>query len=204
MDAPLDAPKPNYIVVAGEYNGKKFNSPNDLVVTDSGDVYFTDPPYGLEKGMDDPKKEIPFQGVYRVNRDGVITLVVDSLTRPNGIGILENGKTLLVANSDGDKPNWYAIDIDSSGKAISVRIFYSAAGAGSGLKGSPDGLKIDSKGNVFATGPGGIWIFNKQAKLLGKIRIDEATSNVALSPDEKTLYITNDMYVLRVKMKSSE
>ena len=192
---------PEFTTIVDRYQGKKFNSPNDAAFDMDGNLFFTDPPYGLEKGTDDPKKEIGFQGVYRINRDGLITLVVDSITRPNGIGILEDGKRILVANSDPGKPNWYAIDLDSSGKATAVRIFYSAANTGN-VKGLPDGFKIDSKGNVFATGPGGIWVFNKQAKLLGKFRLDESTSNVALSPDEKTLYITNDMYVLRVKMKS--
>ncbi len=201
MNAALDNPKPTYITIAGKYDGKRFNSPNDAVYNSKGELFFTDPPYGLEKQMDDPKKEIAFQGVYKVKTDGTVVLVTDSLTRPNGIAFLPGEKTLLVANSDPDKPNWYAFDANEDGSFANRRIFYSAAGYDKSLKGLPDGFKVDRNGNVFATGPGGVWIFNKEAKLLGKIKLDNAASNIALSPDEKTMYITNDMYILRLKMR---
>jgi gluconolactonase len=202
MDAPLDKPQPKYITLAGNYNGKKFNSPNDVVYNSKGELFFTDPPYGLEKQMNDPKKEIPFQGVYKVKDNGNVVLISDTLTRPNGLAFLPGEKTLLVANSDPAKPNWYAFELGEDGKVISSKIFYSAAGYDRSLRGLPDGMKIDKLGNVFATGPGGIWIFNSNAKLLGKIKFDQATSNIALSPDEKTMYITNDMYILRLKMRN--
>ena len=202
MDAPLDKPQPKYITLAGNYNGKKFNSPNDVVYNSKGELFFTDPPYGLEKQMNDPKKEIPFQGVFKVKTNGEVVLITDSLTRPNGLAFLPGEKTLLVANSDPAKPNWYAFELGEDGKGISSRIFYSAAGYNRSLKGLPDGMKIDKQGNVFATGPGGVWIFNSTGKLLGKIKFDQATSNIALSPDEKTMYITNDMYILRLKMRN--
>jgi gluconolactonase len=201
MDAPLDKPQAKYISIANLYKGKKFNSPNDAVYNSKGELFFTDPPYGLEKQMDDPKKEIPFQGVYKVKTSGEIVLVSDTLTRPNGIAFLPGEKTLLVANSDPAKPNWYAFDMGENDTYTNPRIFYSTAGYDKSLKGLPDGMKIDKNGNVFATGPGGVWIFNSTGKLLGKIRVPDATSNCAFSPDEKTLYITNDMYVLRVKMR---
>ncbi len=201
MDASLDAPKPVYVAIANNYNGKKFNSPNDAVYNSKGELFFTDPPYGLEKNMDDAKKEILFQGVYRVKKSGEVVLITDSLTRPNGIAFLPGEKTLLVANSDAAKPNWYAFDIGPGDSVTNGRIFYSCAGYDKSLKGLCDGMKVDKNGNIFATGPGGIWIFNKDARLLGKINLADATSNCALSPDEKTLYITNDMYVLRVKMR---
>jgi len=201
MDATLDAPKPNYISVANNYQGKKFNSPNDAVYNSNGELFFTDPPYGLEKQMDDSKKEIPFQGVYKVKTSGEVILITDSLTRPNGIAFFPGEKTLLVANSDPAKQNWYAFDLGPGDSVSNARIFYSAEGYDKKLKGSCDGMKIDKNGNVFATGPGGLWIFNKDAKLLGKINLPDATANCALSPDQKTLYIANDMYVLRVKMR---
>ena len=201
MDASLDDPKPVYVAIANNYNGKKFNSPNDAAYNSKGELFFTDPPYGLEKNIDDPKKEIPFQGVYKVKTSGEVVLITDSITRPNGIAFLPGEKTLLVANSDAEKPNWYAFDIGPGDSVTNGRIFYSCAGYDKSLKGLCDGMKVDKKGNVFATGPGGIWILNKDAKLLGKIKLADATSNCALSPDEKTLYITNDMYVLRVKMR---
>jgi gluconolactonase len=201
MDAALDDPRPNYITLAGKYKGKRFNSPNDAVYNSKGELFFTDPAYGLEKQMDDPKKEIPFQGVYKVKTNGDVVLITDSLTRPNGIAFLPGEKTLLVSNSDPDKPNWYAFEFSDNDSSISSRIFYSTAGYDKSLKGLPDGMKIDKQGNVFATGPGGIWIFNSSGKLLGKIKLDQAASNIALSTDEKTIYITNDMYVLRLKMR---
>lgn len=202
MDAPLDHPAPKYISLAHTYMGKKFNSPNDAVYDSKGVLFFTDPPYGLEKNMDDPKKEIPFQGVYRVDTTGKVSLVTDSISRPNGIAFFPGEQKLLVASSDPLKPNWYIIDMKADDTtALMPHIFYSAAGADKSLKGLPDGMKIDSKGNVFASGPGGIWIFNQAGKLLGKYHLDEAVSNCALSPDEKTLYITNDMNVLRLKLR---
>lgn len=200
MNAPLDKPAPEYISIANLYDGHKFNSPNDAVYNSAGELFFTDPPYGLEKNMDDPKKEIPFQGVYKVKTNGEVVLITDSITRPNGIAFMPGEKTLIVANSDPEKPNWYAFDAGDNDTFTNGRIFYSAVGHET-EKGLPDGFKIDRNGNVFATGPGGIWIFNKEGKVLGKIKLDEATSNCALSPDEKTLYITNDMYVLRLKMR---
>jgi gluconolactonase len=201
MDAPLDKPQAKYISLANSYNGKKFNSPNDLVFNSKGELFFTDPPYGLEKQMDDPKKEIPFQGVFKVKTNGEVVLVTDTLTRPNGIAFFPGEKTLLVANSDPDKPNWYAFDVDGD-KFTNARIFLSAAKHEKGEKGLPDGMKIDKNGNVFATGPGGIWIFNKEGKLLGKYKVPDATSNCAFSADEKTLFITNDMHILRLKMRN--
>jgi len=151
--------------------------------------------------MKDPKKETPFQGVYKVKRTGEVVLLLDSITRPNGILLLPGEKTLLVSNSDPAKPNWYAYDLTAGDSLTNGRIFYSTLGSEKGLKGLPDGMKVDKAGNLFATGPGGVWIFNKAGKLAGKIRVPDATSNCSLSADEKTLFVTNDMYVLRVKMR---
>ncbi len=202
MNASLDTPAVKFTSLAGNYQGKKFNSPNDVIVNSKGEIFFTDPPYGLEKNMADPLKEIPFQGVYKIKKTGELILLTDSITRPNGILLLPGEKTLLVSNSDPDKPNWYAFDIVGDSLA-NGRIFYSLANYPKipNEKGLPDGMKADHKGNVFATGPGGIWIFNKTGKLLGRINVAEATSNCALSPDEKTLYVTNDMNVLRIKLR---
>ncbi len=201
MDADLANPKPVYKTIAAFYQSKKFNSPNDAVYRSNGDLFFTDPPYGLEKNMDDSSKEIPFQGVYKITPSGEVKLLTDSITRPNGIAFMPGEKTLIIANSDPDKKLWYAFDIDANDSLINARIFYDASATPKTEKGLPDGMKIDKNGNVFASGPGGVWIFNREGKLLGKIKLPEAASNCALSPDEKTLYITNDMYVLRVKLR---
>lgn len=202
MDAALDKPFAKYITLADRYKGKRFSSPNDAIYNSNGELFFTDPPYGLESQQDDdPGKEIPFNGVYKVKKNGEVILLVDSITRPNGIAFFPGEKQLIVACSDPDKPNWYVFDV--TGDSLSNgKIFYSAAGFDKSLKGLPDGLKIDKNGNVFATGPGGVWIFNREGKKLGLIALDNATSNCAFSPDEKTLYITNDQYVLKLKMRN--
>jgi gluconolactonase len=192
-------PKPDFKTLAGDYNGKKFNSPNDVVFDKQGNFYFTDPPYGLVNQMTDSTKEIPFQGVYKVKPDGTVILLVDSLTRPNGIGLSPDDKTLYVANSDAPKAKWYSFELQGDSIA-SGKIFYSTDYV-EGEKGAPDGLKVSSNGTIFSTGPGGIWIFDPSAKVLGKIKLQESAANCALSADEKTLYITNDMYLLRVKMR---
>jgi gluconolactonase len=149
----------------------------------------------------DSLKELPFNGVYKVKTNGEMILLVDSISRPNGIVLLPGQQQLIVACSDPAKPNWYIYDV--KGDALTNgHIFYSAAGIDKSVQGLPDGLKADSKGHVFASGPGGIWIFSSGGKLLGKIKLENAASNCALSADEKTLFITNDMYVLRLKMRN--
>jgi gluconolactonase len=201
MNAPLDKPEAMFISLAEIFNGKRFSSPNDLVFNKAGELFFTDPPYGLKTQDDaDPKKEIPFNGVYKVKKDGTVILLVDSITRPNGLAFFPGEKQLLIANSDPAKPVWYIYDV-AGNALINGKIFYDAAAPDKNWSGLPDGLKINKQGIVFATGPGGVYIFNNEGKKLGLIKLDEATSNCALSPDEKILYVTNDMYVLRIKLK---
>ncbi|MEO8765282.1 MAG: SMP-30/gluconolactonase/LRE family protein, partial [Ginsengibacter sp.] len=153
MEAPLDKPEPKYLPIASHYGGKRFNSPNDAIYNSKGELFFTDPPYGLEKQMDDPKKEISFQGVYKVKQTGEVVLLIDSITRPNGIAFFPGEKKLIIANSDEAKPNWYVYDVSDKDSLYNGRIFYSMDGYDKTLKGLPDGLKIDKNGNVFATGP---------------------------------------------------
>jgi gluconolactonase len=201
LDASFDAPESKFITLSDNYQGKKLNSPNDVVFRSNGDFFFTDPPYGLPNQENDSSKEIKFQGVFKVSK-GKTSLVTDSLTRPNGIAFLKGESTLLVANSDPEKATWYAFDLDAKDKVTNARIFHDATPQSkAGDKGLPDGLRVDKNGNVFATGPGGIWVFNASGKLLGKIRITEATSNCALADDDKTLYITADMYLVRVRLR---
>src|SRR5688572_8903015 len=201
MDAPLDKPEAKYITIANKYNGKRFSSPNDAVFNSTGELFFTDPPYGLESQSDnDPKKEISFNGVYKVKKNGEVILLVDSITRPNGLAFLPGEKKLIVACSDPARPNWYIYEV-SGDSLTNGKIFYSAAEKAKTMRGLPDGLKIDKNGNVFATGPGGVNIFNSDGKKLGLVKLADPTSNCALSPDEKTLYITNDMNLVRVKLR---
>jgi gluconolactonase len=200
MNAPVNDPKPDFTTISDNIDGKKLSSPNDAVVRSNGDVFFTDPPYGLPKQAEDPTKETPYNGVYKAS-GGKTVLLVDSLTRPNGIAFLPGEKTFIVANSDSEKAIWYAFDLNENDSVTNARIFYDATAEAKNEKGLPDGFKVDKKGNIYASGPGGLWIFNTAGKILGKIKIPEATSNCALSADEKTLYLTADMYVIRVKLR---
>lgn len=200
MDVSLSDPHPNYITLADNIGGKRFNSPNDLVVRNNGDIYFTDPPYGLPGLDSDSTKEIPCNGVYRISK-GKVSLLIDTLTKPNGIAFLPDGKTFIVANSDAAKPIWYAFDVDDRDSIYNARIFYNATPEFNQEGGGPDGLKVDKAGHIFATGPGGVWIFNDQGKVLGKIKIEGRVSNCALADEEKTLFVTNANRVIRIKLK---
>jgi gluconolactonase len=201
MDAPANAPQAKFITLADRYQNKKFSSPNDAAFNAAGALFFTDPPYGLPGQNNDPLKETPWNGIYQLKTDGTVLLLVDSITRPNGIAFFPGYNKLLVACSDAAKPNWYIWDVKND-SLTNGKLFFSAAGYNASWKGLPDGLKIDRNGNVFATGPGGVYFFNSAGKKIGMLRLDNASSNCALSPDEKTLYVTNDMYVLRIKMRA--
>ncbi len=202
MNAAINSPTANYIPLADNFQGKKLNSPNDAVFNSKGILFFTDPPYGLPGEAEDTvNRELSFHGIFKCS-NGVTTLLSDSITRPNGIAFFPGQKKLIVANSDPLKAIWYTFDLSEEDSVISASIFYDATESTKTDKGLPDGLKVDPSGNVFASGPGGVWIFDQNAKLLGKIRITELVSNCELSEDGKTLYLTADQYVLRVKLKA--
>lgn len=203
MDAPLNNPAPQFTTLAAMYEGKRFNSPNDATFHSNGDLYFTDPPYGLEKRMEDPSKEIDFQGVYVRRVDGTVELLTDELSRPNGIAFSPDEQTLYVANSDPERALWMAYNLDEEGKIAGGRVLYDATEqVGSENKGLPDGLKVRGDGIIFATGPGGVWVFNPEGEHLGTVRTGQATSNCALGNGDQYLYMTADMFVMRVKLKS--
>jgi gluconolactonase len=192
-----------HVTLADKFNGKRFNSPNDLAYKSNGDLYFTDPPYGLEKNMDDPKKEIAFQGVYRLKPNGEVTLLTDQMSRPNGIAFSPDEKTLYIANSDPKKAVWMAFDVKPDGTLANGRVFFdSTSMVGAAKKGLPDGLKVDKAGNLFATGPGGVLVFTPAGKHLGTINTGEATANVGWGGDGTVLYITADMFLCRIQTKT--
>ena len=201
MNAPLNEPAADFISVADNYEGKKFNSPNDAVLRSNGDVFFTDPPYGMEKRANDPGREISFQGIYKADSNGQVTLLTDSISRPNGIALTPDEKTLVVANSDPKKAIWYTFDLDSRDSLINPGILMDVTAETGKAPGLPDGLKIDKEGTIFASGPGGIWIFAKDRTLLGKVRVEGVASNCAIDSDRNILYVTADSLVLRVKMQ---
>jgi gluconolactonase len=189
-------------ILANSFFGKRLNSPNDLVFKSSGDIYFTDPPYGLPKQWDDPRRQLAFCGVYRYSTDGKLTLLTDTLTRPNGIGLSPDEKILYVANSDPTCAYWKKCTLKDDGTIGKIETFYDATELVGKQKGLPDGLAVDAKGNVWATGPGGVFIFSPEGKVLGKLLTGEATANCAFGDDGSTLYITADMYLCRIKTKT--
>lgn len=201
MEAPLDDPQPQFITLADKYNGKRLNSPNDAIYHSNGDLYFTDPPYGLEKGMADPTKEIDFQGVYRVTKGGQVHLLTKEISRSNGIALSPDEKTLYVGNSDSKNPVWRAFDVQEDGNISNGRVFFDATPLTSKVKGLPDGLKVNQEGTLFASGPGGILVINKAGQHLGTIKTGQLTANCAFNEDESILYITADNYLMRVRVK---
>lgn len=196
----LNAPESTFETIADKFNGLTFNSPNDLVQASSGLIYFTDPPYGLNGQDEDSLKQIEFNGVYSVSPEGNVNLVDASLTRPNGIALSPDEKTLYVANSDTERAIWMAYDITEDG-VTNGRLFFDATSSVPDKKGLPDGLKVNTDGIIFATGPGGVLVFSPEGDHLGTINTTQPTANCALSPDEKTLYMTANNYLTRVSLK---
>jgi gluconolactonase len=186
--------------LATRYEGKRLNSPNDLVFHSSGALYFTDPPYGLPKRWDDPAKEIPYQGVYRRAVDGTVTLLTKELNAPNGLAFSPDEKTLYVAQSDPAAAIWKAFPVKADGTLGDSRVLFDAtAWAKEGRPGLPDGMAIDKQGHIWATGPGGVYCFTPEGKVLGRINTGQRTANCKFGDDGKTLFITADMYICRVK-----
>lgn len=189
--------------LADNHAGKRFNSPNDVIQKSNGDYYFTDPPYGLPKKWDDTTRETGIFGVYRIAKNGLVTLLIRTMTRPNGLAFSPDEKTLYVAQSDPDKAVIMAFPVLPDGTVNKGKVLYDATSdVKKGLKGLPDGLRVDAKGNLFATGPGGVLVITPAGKLLGRIDTGEATANCSWGDDGTVLYITADMYLCRIKTKT--
>ena len=203
LNAPIDSPKPAFTVLAPNYNGKKFNSPNDLVVDSKNNIYFTDPIYGLPDGEKDPTRELTFEGVYKINTDGKTTLLIDSISRPNGIALSLDEKILYVGSSNDEHPKWYAYNLDSYGNIQSGGVLLDGTELKrkATVKQGADGFKIDKYGNIFSAGPDGINIISPEGKLLGLIKVyKRPTSNCAFNETKDVLYITADDLVLKIKL----
>lgn len=201
MNSPLNNPKPDYVPLVSHYEGKRLNSPNDLVFHSTGALYFTDPPYGLPNEGAGSEKELKFQGVYRFSaEDSSLILLTDQLSRPNGIGFSPDEKTLYVANSDPKHAVWMAYNVAEDGTIDKGRVFYDATKNATTEKGLPDGMAIHSSGHLFATGPGGVWIFRPDGTHLGTLKTGEDTANCTFNEDESVLYITADRYLVRLRL----
>ena len=186
-------------VVVEAYEGAQLNSPNDAVFSSDGSLYFTDPPYGLAEQDDSPARELDFNGIYRLRPDGELELLVRDQTRPNGIALSPDESVLYVANSDGANMVWMAYDIDDEG-ASNARVFYDVNDQTA--PGAADGMKVDLAGNLFATGPGGVWVVSPDGTHLGTIVTGEVTANVAFGDDGRTLYMTASSSLYRVRLST--
>jgi len=195
-------PDGTMVPLATQFEGKRLNSPNDLVYDNHGALYFTDPPYGLPGTFKDPGKELDFQGVYRVGKDGKLSLLTKELTAPNGLAFTPDYKTLYVANSQKEKPIWMAYPVKADGSLGAGRVFADVSKFFHEGDGVPDGMKVDQQGHVFATGPGGVFVFMPDGALLGRILTGVPTANLAWGDDGSTLFITANHRVLRLKTKT--
>jgi len=180
-----------------KFEGKKLNSPNDVVYRSDGTLFFTDPPYGLPKDDNDPAKELKFNGVFKL-ANGKLDAIVKDLTRPNGIALSPDEKTLYVANSDEKHRFWMRYDLAADGTVSNGKVFADVTAEKE--EGLPDGMKVDSQGNVFATGPGGLWIFSADGKHLATIKPPEQPANCAFGDDGKSLYMTARTGLYRIKL----
>ncbi len=199
MDASLEHPEPIFITLANNWQGRKFNSPNDAVYNSDGEVFFTDPAYGMEFGWEDPGREIDFAGVYKLNNNGEVTLLTDTLQAPNGIGFSPDESRLYVASS-GKDASWYEYRFSDDGSLSGGKLFFDAREFKKTRKGSPDGLVVREDGIIFASGPGGILIFTPEADHLGTILTGQATSNCTLDSEGTYLYMTADMFLMRIRL----
>lgn len=190
--------------LADNFNGKRLNSPNDVVAHSNGSYYFTDPPYGMPKREKDVA-ETGIYGVYRIGPDrgdgpGKVTVIANDLTRPNGVALSPDEKTLYVAQSDGTNPVVMAYPLQADGSAGKGRVVWGAEGMKKqGLQGGFDGMKVDRDGNLWITGGRGVLVVSAAGEFLGHIKTGVGTANCAWGDDGRTLYITADMYLCRVK-----
>ena len=182
------------------YEGKRINSPNDVVFRSNGDLYFTDPPFGLPKSFDDPRKEVPFQGVYRFSKDGKLTLLTKDIKAPNGIAFSPDEKKVYVSNADPMNAVWMVYEVKAEGTIENGRVLFNATAWTKSKPGVPDGMKIDREGNIFGAGPGGIHVISPDGQHLGSIETGVPTGNVAWGEDGSSLFITSNTNVFRLKL----
>ncbi len=188
------------ITLVDRYEGKRINSPNDVVFKSNGDLYFTDPPFGLPKSYDDPRKETPFQGVYKFSKDGKLTLLTKDIKAPNGIAFSPDEKKLYISNADSLNAVWMVFEVKADGTIENGKVLFNATTWAKTKPGVPDGMKVDREGNIFAAGPGGIHVISPDGKHLGSIETGVPTGNLAWGEDGSSLFITSNTNVYRLKL----
>ncbi len=184
-------------VLADAYDGKRLNSPNDVVVKSDGSIYFTDPPYGLFEIEDDPNKALPYAGIFRI-RGGRVELLSSEWRRPNGLAFSPDERYLYVAHSDEARRAWMRFEVKADGTLGPATVFFDVTAEP--LTGVPDGMKVDSQGHVYGTGPGGVWIISPDGRPLGRLEVPEQPANLAWGDDGRTLYITARSSIYRIRL----
>lgn len=179
-------------ILADRYQGKRFNSPNDLSIAPSGLTYFTDPPYGFTDGDTSSLRELEHNGLYMLAPDGEVTLIDGNQHRPNGVAVSPDGKTLYLALSDEKRPEVHAYSLDAKGRPTGRRLFHDMRSQqAQGLPGLPDGIKVAPDGHVFATGPGGVHILTPEGELLGIVGTGKAIANCCFGQGGANLFLTS-------------
>jgi gluconolactonase len=189
-------------IVVDRYQGRRLNSPNDLVFRSNGDLYFTDPPFGLPRTYDDPAKELRFSGVYRLARNGTLTLLTSELRGPNGIAFSPDERTLYVSNADPARLVWMAYPVRNDGTIGQGRVLYDGTAWLRTRNGTADGMKLDAAGNIFGVGPGGVYVFTPAGALLGWLDFGGNVGNVAWGEDGRTLFVTANAAVYRIRLNT--
>lgn len=201
--AQLDLATKRKTFLAARFEGKRFNSPNDLVRASDGTIYFTDPPYGLEGLNQSPLKELAWNGVYRLRPDGRVELLVKDMSFPNGIILSPDERTLYVANSDPDRAIIMAFPLSADGSIGPERILADMTPlAKAGMPGLPDGMAVDRAGNLFATGPGGVHILSPSGEALGRIDTGTAIANCAFGEDGRTLFLASNNFLGKIRLRT--
>ncbi len=201
MGAPLDDPAPDHDVLVTKFAGSSINSPNDLVVHRSGDVYFTDPPYGLAGFENSPDIELGFFGVFRLSPSGELSLVTDELKKPNGIALSPDQSTLYVSNSEAGSERIIAIPLDDEDGPGQSSVFFDASDLSEDGEGSTDGMTVHPSGFLFVSIPGGMAVLSPAGELLGKISLGQVT-NMTLDTSSSKLYVTTPNRLLRIDIQN--
>lgn len=203
MDARVSYPTPKFTSLVSKYKGKRFNSPNDLIIDKKGNIYFTDPIYGLPNGENDPQRELKFEGVYKIDVKGKLSLLIDSIPRPNGLSLSPAEDILYIASSDEYRPAWYSYHLSKNGDIVTGGILLDATllKKMATIKQGPDGFKLDNHGNIFSAGPDGINIISPKGARLGLIKVfGRSASNCVFNETKDILFVTADDIVLKINL----